>query len=105
MSKAIVHVDDTSIQATVVIKDKKGNIVVPTVPPIWSMSDQSVATQTVSSDGQTATYTNFALGDSTIDVLVDGADMEDGNPAHFSGELQVLAAGGVTGDVTFGPAS
>lgn len=105
MSKAVVHADDTSITGTLVIKDKKGNVVTPKTPPVWSMADSSVATMAVSDDGQTGTFTNFAVGDSTIDVVVDGADMEDGNPAHFSGEIQVLAAGGVTGDVTFGAAT
>jgi hypothetical protein len=104
MSKGIVHADDASISATIVIKDKQGNLVTPKVAPQWSMGDSSVATQVVSDDGTTATYSApFTLGTSTIDVLVDGSDMEDGNPAHGTGELQVLASGGVSLDVTFGP--
>lgn len=103
MSKLVLHTDSTSATATVVVKDAQGNPVTFSVPPVWTLG-AAIATLTPSADGTSATLTGpFTVGDTNVDVLVDAADMENGQPAHFTGEVQVLAAGGVTGEVDFGP--
>lgn len=103
MSKVVLHTDSTSVSATVVVKDAQGNPITFSVPPVWTLG-APVAALTPSADGTSvALGAPFAVGDTQLDVLVDAADMENGQPAHFTGEVQVLAAGGVTGEVDFGP--
>lgn len=102
MSKAVLHMDDTSVPATLTLLDKHGNVATPQTPPAWTVSADGVVTMTVAADGLSATFAPAGVGEITVDVVVD-ADPGDGvTELHASGQIQVLAAGIATAELGFG---
>ena len=105
MSKAILHADDSSVGASLVLKDKKGNVTSPAAPPTWSVSADGVVTMTVAADGLSAAFVPAGVGDVTVDVVVEGDPLPGVDTLHASGDISVLPAEAATVDLGFGPVS
>lgn len=103
MSKAILHLDDTSVSASLVFKDKRGNVTSPAAPPVWSLSAEGIVAMTVAPDGLSAEFTPTAPGDVTVDVVAEGDPTPGLDTLHATGDLSVLPAEAATVDLNFGP--
>lgn len=100
MSQATLHADDNGVSAQLALKDKHGNTVTPATAPAWSLSDSTIVSMTVAPDGLSAQFAPLGpVGTTTVDVVVDG----EAGPIHATGDIQVLAAGVATADLSFGP--
>lgn len=54
---ALIITDSQQVPFAPVFRDKKGQPTVPSVPPTWSVSDQTIVNVTPSADGLTAVVT------------------------------------------------
>ncbi len=104
MSDITVPITQDTLTATVTYEDVDADIVNPVSPPVWSSSDESIATVDASADptGMTAAVTLLhAAGSATIDAATTNSD---GTVVTGSGTITVEAAPVLepaTGDVTF----
>lgn len=104
MSDITVPASQTSLTATVAYLDANGAPVQPVSVPVWTSSDESIATVDASADptGLTAAVTMFGTaGSATIDADTTNTD---GTVVVGSGTVTVEAAAApepATGDVTF----
>jgi hypothetical protein len=103
MAKAILHTDDTSVSASLVFKDKKGNVTAPAAPPAWSLSADGIVTMTVAADGMSASFAPAAPGDVAVNVVAEGDATPGVDTLHASGDISVLAAEAASVDLSFGP--
>jgi hypothetical protein len=103
MSKGILSADDNGITASVIFRDKKGNISSPFGVPEWSLAADGVVAMTVAPDGMTATFVPVAVGATVINVLAEGEATPGEQPIALSGELEVVASDAETGEIVFGP--
>ena len=104
MSDITVPITQDTLTATVTYEDVDADIVAPVSPPVWSSSDESIATVDGSADpsGLTAAVTLLhAAGSATIDAATTNSD---GTVVTGSGIVTVEAAPVLepaSGDVTF----
>lgn len=105
MATLIIPSDSDGATATLVTKDKKGNVATPVTPPTWDEPDPSgVVTQTVSADGMTATYTVAGEGSASLKATVDKDPNADGVQAlEAVGQIVVGKAGIETVEMTLTP--
>ena len=103
MAKGILAVDDNEISASLVFKDKKGNVALPFGVPQWSLSADNVVGMTVAADGMSAQFVPTSVGLVTVNVLAEGEEAVGEQPIALSGEIEVVAADAETGELSFGP--
>lgn len=102
MSKAVMHADDTGVVASLALKDRHGNAVVPETAPEWSLSADDIVSMIVADDGMSASFAPTGkAGTITVDVVVD-ADLGPGvSDLHATGDIEVLPANIATADISF----
>jgi hypothetical protein len=94
---------DGDPSATVGFVDADNNATSPADTPVWTSSDESVATVSASADGLSATVAKTGTTGATI-IGVD-AHNDDGVDIHAQATLTVVASEAVSGEVTLTPAA
>ncbi len=89
---------DGDPSATVGFVDADNNATSPADTPVWTSSDESVATVSASADGMSATVAKTG----TLGATVIGVDAhnDDGVDIHSQATLTVIASEAVSGEVT-----
>lgn len=103
MAKTLTDIQHVSV--TLAEKDAAGNVVpfdFPT-PPVWTTSDDTIVTVSVSTDGSNADVaTTGKLGDAQITVTGTTAD---GRPIVGRGDVTVTTSAPTTFELVFGEAA
>ena len=93
--------DDKVATGTIAYVDAKGNPAQVEGAPVWTSSDDTVVSLSVSADGFSATVTPGALGTAQITVKAD-ADMGAGVTEIITiGDIEVVAGAAVAGNLSF----
>jgi hypothetical protein len=95
-----------TLNASVAYTDAKGAAVNPDGVPVWSSSDDAIASVTASSDGLSAVVTIGTPGSAAITVVSQETDNETGDAYELSaaGLVNVTAGDAVVGSVEFSAA-
>jgi|SRR4029077_8686103 hypothetical protein len=103
MSEITVSSDLAELSASVTYLDSKGSPTVPADVPVWSSSDETVATVTAADDGMSATIVPLnpgGAGGSAAVISVVAHD-DDGEEVRSEGTVTVQPGDAVIGEVTF----
>lgn len=92
---AVLRMDDASVLATVVFRDRKGNVALPSAAPVWTVSPPDlVVSVAVAADGMSALFAPVGVGSVSIVAVADGISA--------SGSIDVVGAAVATGEIVFG---
>lgn len=102
MGEITIPDDSAPIGATVGYKDAKGVDTHPADVPVWSSSDDSVATVEASEDGLSATIVPGTPAPEGSAVVISAlAHDDDGEAVISSGTVTVQPGDAVLGEITF----
>ena len=107
MAKFTMKSDDAGCAAQLVFKDKKGNPVGVVGAPEWTMSADGIVDMTVAPDGLSAQFVPTdapgAIGTVTITVKAEGDPTPGVDTIVLTGDIEVIAAEAVVGELSFSP--
>jgi hypothetical protein len=92
----------TDLSATVTFLDAEGSPTTADSTPVWSSSDEAVATLTAAEDGMSATV---AVGSPGVALISVTTTNDDGSTATAEGTLTVQPGDAVIGSVEFADAA
>ncbi len=101
MGTTVMREDDEPRRATVVFKDRKGNVRPMPTPPVWTSGNENVATVVADPDGMSAVVTPRGVGVVTISCDAEDKTTPRLIPIHLEGKVVVDPAEAVGGEIVF----